>query len=226
MSLTSDLRKTLKSGQLLQQALTVPTPEVGGNDQALRTKERLEYLGDAILGFLSADYLFDLLTDATEGELSALRGALVSTSSLALVARNAGVDQELGLVSVGKHRSHDRLLASTLEAIVGVIYLEGGLTAVDRWVGDLMAQRVAELREVGFLPPKGRLQEWTQASQRGIPTYRTVSVSGPEHDREFAVEVLVSNAVVGSGRGASRRAAEGQAAESALRNLGIIGDAR
>ncbi len=207
----------LRNPVLLRQALTVPTSRVGAGDVELKqAKERLEFLGDAVLGFLTGDYLYQLLPEAPEGQLSALRGALVSTESLAEVAARAGITEALGIVGGQRSRGNSRLLASTLEAVVGALYVDGGLEEVDRWIGQLLAEQTAIVRQRGYISSKSRLQERTQALQLGHPTYEVVSAVGPVHEPLFTVRVRIGERVYGEATGPSRQAAELRAAEDAL----------
>ena len=202
---------------LLRQALTVAQP--GEADPLVRAKERLEYLGDVVIAFLVSDYLFRTLPEASEGVLSALRAATVSAPALAEIAQAIGLPEALHLPQ-GTERGRTRLLASTLEALVGAVYCDAGLTAADDWIGPHLVATINELQARGYLPAKTRLQERTQRRGRGTPVYRVVGVSGAQHERTYDIEVLVDGEVAGAGRGISRRAAEQAAAEAALERLG------
>lgn len=202
--------------ELLRQALTVAGP--GQADPLVRAKERLEYLGDVVIAFLVSDHLFRALPDAPEGVLSALRAATVSAQALAEIAQAIGLPQLLHLPR-GTERGRTRLLASTLEAIVGAIYCDAGLAAADDWIGPRLKATIDELQARGYLPAKTRLQEHTQHSGRGTPVYRVVSASGAPHERTYDVAVLVDGQVLGQGRGHSRRTAEQAAAAEALERL-------
>lgn len=209
----------LAQPELLRQALVVPSPRTGGSDPLVRAKERLEYLGDSVIGFLVSDYLFRTLPGDAEGTLSALRAATVSAESLAAIADALAVPGALDLRAGRGERGRTRLLASTLEALVGAVYCDGGLAAAERWIGPYLIDTVAALQKRGYLPAKTRLQEHTQHGGRGTPRYRVVQVSGAEHERTYAVEVVVEGRVVGHGQGPSRRAAEQAAAADALQGL-------
>ena len=207
----------LAQPELLRQALTVAQP--GAADPLVRAKERLEYLGDVVIAFLVSDYLFRALPDAPEGVLSALRAATVSATALADIAQVVGLPEALHLPGRAE-RGRTRLLASTLEAVVGAVYCDAGLTATDNWIGPHLIATINELQARGYLPAKTRLQERTQRGGRGTPVYRVARVSGAQHERTYDVDVLVDGEIVGSGRGISHRAAEQAAAEVALERLG------
>ena len=209
----------LERPELLRQALAVAAPARGGDDPLVRAKERLEYLGDAVLGFAAADYLFGALPEASEGVLSALRAGSVSEAALARIAEQAGVAEALGHVPAPGARGRDRLLASTLEAIVGALYTDAGLEAARAWIMPRLTEKVEELLAGDYLPPKSRLQEQTQSGGGGTPVYRVVSAVGAEHERTFEVEVLVDGKALGRGKGPSRRAAEQAAAADALARM-------
>lgn len=210
----------LRDRTLLLAALAVPAPRQGRADPLVQTKERLEYLGDSVIGFLVADHLVTALPDAGEGVLSALRAATVSAASLAAIAEALDVPAALGRPERREERGRSRLLASTLEALTGAVYQEAGLAAVRAWLGPHLAARAEALLAGGYLPPKSRLQERTQHGGRGTPAYHLLATSGAEHARTFEVEVLVEGRPLGRGRGPSRRAAEQAAAAAALERLG------
>ncbi|HEV7214403.1 MAG TPA: ribonuclease III [Chloroflexota bacterium] len=208
----------LAQPELLRQALTVARP--GEADPRVRAKERLEYLGDVVIAFLVTDHLFRTLPEAPEGVLSALRAAAVSAPALAAIAEAIGVPEALQRPPQHRERGRTRLLAATLEALVGALYCDAGLTAADDWIGPHLVATIDELQARGYLPAKTRLQEHTQHGGRGTPYYRVAAVSGAVHERTYTVEVLVEGQVLGTGRGPSRRAAEQAAAEEALDRLG------
>lgn len=210
----------LAQPELLRQALTAPRPRAGGRDPQVQAKERLEYLGDVVIAFLVSDHVFRSLPDAPEGVLSALRAATVSAPSLAGIAETLGVPAALGVEDRRAERGYTRLLAATLEAIVGALYCDAGLDAARDWVGPHLVAALRDLQEHGYLPAKTRLQERTQHGGRGTPVYRVTRISGKAHERTHEVEVEVDGRVLGTGRGPSRHAAEQAAAAAALAQLG------
>src|SRR6185312_7375987 len=209
----------LRQPELLRQALAVPAAQRGRDDPLVRAKERLEYLGDSIIGFLVTEHLFTTLPEAPEGVLSALRAATVSAASLARLAEERGVAEALGLPRAEGERGRTRLLAATLEALVGALYCDAGLDAAHAWIGESLILAAADLRQGGYLAAKTRLQERTQEHGRGIPRYFVVATRGAEHERTFDVAVEVEGRPLGRGQGPSRRAAEQAAAEDALARL-------
>jgi ribonuclease-3 len=202
--------------ELLRQALTHSSfvhehPGVTGGDN-----ERLEFLGDAMIHGLAAEMLYDLNPEANEGELTVLRAGLVSTGALAATARRLGLGAHLrigrGVERTGG-RELDSLLANSLEAVFGAVYLDRGIGALRRL---FRAEAAADLSAANH---KGRLQEHSQARGLGTPEYRLVGREGPGHRPTYTVEVRVGGEPVGTGEARTRRAAEQAAAETALATL-------
>lgn len=182
--------------------------------------ERLEYLGDAVLDFLLAEFLFMRFPAAREGELTALRAALVRRETLSRLAAKMGIGQALfmghGEVETGG-RARPAILCAAFEAVVGASYLDQGLDAVAGWVLPMMEGELAAARaEVIDKDPKSRLQELAQGLLGITPRYRTTGESGPDHVKVFTVEVAVGDVVCGVGEGSSKQIAAQQAALDAL----------
>lgn len=214
---------------LLEEAVTHPSY---ANDAGLNYDfERLEFLGDAVLGFLTSAWLYRRYRGRDEGALSKLKAWLVSAPSLAAAARRLGVGAALRL-SVGEERSGGRaretILADALEAIIAALYLDGGEEAVRPHVHDLLEWGVRRYEEEAALQDaKTRLQEVTQSRGWDLPEYRDVRVEGPDHARIYTVECWVKGRRLGQGRGGSRKAAQQAAAAESLRaaeGLGETGD--
>jgi len=199
---------------LIETALTHSSYLHEHPDLAARDFERLEFLGDAVVDLVVGEELYRRFPDATEGELTALRAALVSSAALAEVGRQLGLPEKARL-GRGEEETGGRgragLSASLYESVVGACYIESGLDAatalVQRTMGDAIAATLAAPRK----SPKTLLQEWAQGAHHPLPLYRTLEVSGPEHRRGFIVEVEVAGNVA-QGTGASKRAAEEAAA--------------
>jgi ribonuclease III len=205
---------------LLEQALTHRSfaYEHGG----LPTNERLEFLGDAVLGLVVTDALYNDLPDLPEGQLAKLRAAVVNMRALAGVARALGV---AGAVRLGNGeevtggRDKSSILADTLEALIGAVYLDQGIEAARVLVRRLFDPLIADATELGAgLDWKTSLQERTAALTLGVPDYR-VSESGPDHAKSFEATVIVGGRSLGSGTGRSKKAAEQQAAAVAWHAL-------
>jgi ribonuclease III len=203
---------------LLAQALTHRSAGAPHN-------ERLEFLGDALVGLIVAEALYLRWPKADEGALTRARAELVRESSLAQIARALELGGRLtmgpGEMKSGGHR-RDSILSDALEALAGAIYLDGGFEACRRAVLAWFERSIGEL-PVGKVgkDPKTRLQEWLQARQRPLPVYELLSESGDEHAKLFHMRCrLEEPALETEGEGGSRRAAEQQAAEAALAQIG------
>lgn len=185
--------------------------------------ERLEFLGDALLGAIVAEMLYEAHPKATEGEMSRLRAQLVNGQALAGMARELELGEHLKLGS-GELKSggfrRDSILADAFEALVAAIYLDGGFDACRNAVHGLFADRLAALPR-SSKDSKTRLQEWLQAEGWPLPQYELVAAEGEEHARIFQVSCRVAQpfAAIESGRGSSRRLAEQDAAEAILSRL-------
>lgn len=200
-------------------------------DQALRHRsagkpnnERLEFLGDSVLGFLVSDLLYQRFPDANEGELSRIRSLLVQRSMLAEIARQLHLGEELKL-GTGELRSggaqRESILADAMEALVSALYLDGGLELcrekLKLWMGDKLNTFVTLEHSKD---PKTRLQEWLQARKKPLPVYHVVSIAGSDHQQSFTVScavTLLSQPM--SGQGNSRKEAEQVAAALVLQKL-------
>lgn len=220
-SLSRRLGVNFRDPALLELALTHRS--ISGS----KNNERLEFLGDAILGMVIADFLFREYPREKEGRLTRLRATLVRQESLAAVARELRLGDELRLGS-GELKSggfrRDSILADALEAIIGALYLDtdGNAAAcreaILRWFGP-------RLREVEASPvlkdPKSRLQEWLQAEQRPLPVYTVLTITGDDHDQRFRVRCEVAGEAPTEGEANSRRHAEQAAASQLLQQLGL-----
>jgi ribonuclease III len=189
--------------------------------------ERLEFLGDAVLGLVAADWLFQRHPERPEGDLSRLKSTLVSARSLARYARKLDLGAMLR-VGVGEERSGGRakrsLLADSMEAVFGAVYRDGGIDAARGVIHRFLDEESPE--KVGSVTgdSKTALQELTQARGWDLPDYRLSGSRGPDHDKRFEVDCAVRGEVVGRGEGSSKKVAEQRAAEAALQTL-TAGDA-
>lgn len=206
---------------LLRDALTHRSFVNEHPELAPRDNERMEFLGDAILGFAASALLWRQFPHASEGELSRRRADLVCEASLAMIARN----YELGaLLRLGKGeeksggREKPRLLASALEALIAAVYLDAGEREAISVARALLAPHLGAMQP-GELDYKSRLQEQLQREGKSPPSYVLVGSEGPDHDRLFFVEVRVGDEALGQGSGRSKLAAEQLAAREALARL-------
>lgn len=198
---------------LLRQAL-VHRSWQAEHDEPL-SNERLEFLGDAVLGWVVADVAFHVLGDMSEGKLTDLRRSVVNMHALADTARSLGLG---GYIMLGRGESasggHDKnsILADTLEAVIGAVYLDAGATVAFEWVKELMMPAIeAAVPNLEMFDSKTRLQELCARLGRSAPEYATTG-EGPDHERVFTALVRVDGVVLGSGEGRTKKAAEQVAA--------------
>jgi ribonuclease-3 len=208
---------------LLQSALTHRSYVHEHYQTSLPPNERLEFLGDSVLNFITAHYLYHAFPNHGEGQLTALRAVLVRTKTLAAFARKLDLGKYLKLGKGEEHsggRERDNLLADTFEAVVAAIYLDQGLEAAEQFLVPLIKGQSLELLDQQLLlDDKSRLQERVQAERNLTPRYRTLSVTGPDHHRVFIIEVTAGEERLGVGEGNNKQAAAQAAARAALQYL-------
>ncbi len=242
--LESALGHEFSSPQLLVRALTHRSlaheiaQSDGGNQSAPADNERLEFLGDAVLGLVVGEALFTWHPEWREGELTRIRSGLVSRQHMAQVAEKVGLGKHLRL-SRGEERSGLRrkstVLSNTMEAVMGALFLDGGLEPVRAFVrhqvmGEAAERLALELRSGAALGNfKSALQERLQAARAGVPVYRVKSESGPDHHKRFLVEVRLKGEAgekgkpLARGMGRTKKHAEQDAARRALAHLANLG---
>jgi len=227
-ALQSELGYRFKNRGLLQMALTHRSHSHEFGIGASGSYERLEFLGDALLGLFVADWLFRKDPAAGEGDLSRRRQMVVRTSSLAAIARRIGLGEAIRLgrgeeLTGGRRKTS--LLADIFEAVLGAIYLDGGIRPARAFVTRHLGEALVETGERGRRTDdyKTRLQEAVQARLQLTPSYRIVSTTGPAHALDFEVEVLVDDRTLGRGAGTNRKRAEQDAAKHALEDLDSSG---
>lgn len=223
VALADRLGLTLGDPDLLGQALVHSSWLHEHPEEARGHNERLELLGDAVVNLAVSEALFARHPTDDEGMLSARRAAIVSTPGLARLASRLGLGEFL-LLGEGEAQRGGRvrpsLLASAFEAMVGALYLDLGWERTRDWLLAYAADELASDATVHALKsPKSRLQEHTQRATGERPVYRLVEAVGPDHEKRFAVEVVVDGRVLGRGEGMSRREAETAAAAEALEEL-------
>jgi ribonuclease-3 len=186
--------------------------------------ERLEFLGDAVLDFLSGAFLYNRFPELAEGRLTRMRSVLVRTEPLAELARALDLGSRLRL-GKGEQDSGGRerpsLLCAAFEAMVGAYYLDSGLEAVRAFVEPLFNSAASQIifRELE-VDAKSEFQEYAQAEHSQTPRYEQIAVSGPDHNREYTVEVFVGSESFGTGTGPSKSVATQSAAQAALKHVG------
>ena len=208
---------------LLLRALTHRSYLNENPDFILGDNERLEFLGDAVLDFLTAEYLYHRFPEMHEGELTSLRAALVRTESLANLGHKIDLGRCLYLghgEEAGGGRRRLAVLCGAFEALVGALYLDQGLAAVEALVKPLFDPEIEHILADDLdKDPKSLLQELSQAELEITPSYRTIGESGPDHAKEFVVEAMIGRQVYGRGVGRSKQAAARDAAQHALVQL-------
>ncbi|HET8523865.1 MAG TPA: ribonuclease III, partial [Thermomicrobiales bacterium] len=194
-------------------------------DAILQSNERLEFLGDALLGAIVAEHLYAVDPVADEGALTRHRVALVRAETLVRWAREMHLDEALylGTGESVTHSARDRMLAGAFEALIAAIALDGGMRKARRFLRRFLDRDIGALIEEEQLAnPKGRLQETLQERYRVGPVYRTIRAEGPSHARIFTAEVSLAGRPLGRGVGGSKRDAEQAAAKAALEHLDIL----
>jgi len=222
-----DIQRTLKlrffDQSLLKRALTHRSYINEHPEDALDDNERLEFLGDAVLDFITGEWLYNRFPEMREGRLTRLRAALVRTETLAEMGFQCALGDAM-LLGRGEEDSGGRErqanLCCVFEALVGALYLDQGLDAVRDFVlpqFEPVLQQI--LRTDADKDAKSLLQEWSQAHLGITPTYRTVQATGPDHNKEFTVEAIIGDEVYGRGTGHSKQIAAQEAARSALQYI-------
>ena len=182
--------------------------------------ERLEFLGDAVLELVVTDFLFNKYPDKPEGELTAVRAALVNTVSLAAASEKMGINEYL-LMSKGEAKDTGRarqyILANSFEAFIGAIYCDQGYEASKTFIADRLFAKTEDIvTKRLWQDAKSRFQELAQEHASVTPTYETLSQDGPDHDRVFTVGVFLKKELVAEGKGRSKQEAEQEAAQGAI----------
>jgi ribonuclease III len=222
VSLQNRLAYNFRDENLLRLALTHPSVAHETNKPTAHN-QRLEFLGDAVLGLILSSELYERFPGLDEGALTKARAKLVNAASLAAHGRALGLGAHL-VLSRGEENTGGRERASTLadvfESLLGAIFLDGGFDAAHEFVLREFAGDLSTLAEPsGIENPKGELQELLQAKSSDAPEYKTVSATGPDHDRVFECVVLHEGKELARGSGKSKKAAESDAALAALKKL-------
>lgn len=227
MNKSSELEQTLgisfRDKSLLHRALTHRSYLNEHPDFAFEDNERLEFLGDAVLDFVTGEYLYHRFPELAEGPLTSLRSALVRRDSLARFARRFDLHRHLllghGEAATGG-RKRPALLCATFEALVGAVYLDQGLDAVRQIFEPLVGPEVERImRRHLDKDPKSLLQELAQGRLHHTPRYTTIAERGPDHAKEFTVEVTIGGTAYGQGTGANKQQAAQAAAQKAVERL-------
>ena len=214
---------TFKNKNLLETALTHSSYANESRDKNCRNNERLEFLGDAVLGLIAAEYLFFHNTQVPEGELTRLRAIFVCEKSLHEFALEIDLGKYLRL-GHGEENTNGRerpsILADAFEAVVAAMYLDGGLEVARRYVTKFADKFFSSHIEKDIVDYKTALQEIIQKNHSERLEYVLAAENGPDHDKKFVVEVHLNSNVIGEGRGGSKKEAEQMAAKEALSLMG------
>jgi len=221
-ALQNTLGLQFKDPSLLEQAL-VHSSYINESPGIATSNERLEFLGDAVLGFIIAGELYQRLPQSAEGEMTELRSSLVRGDALSRLAKAISLGDYLYL-GKGEEASGGRRkpanLAGAMEAVIAAIFLDHSFNATRDFILRLMAKELKKALSQGIEPDyKSQLQELIQARHQQTPTYQVLEAVGPDHDRRFSVEVRVGDTVLGRGSGKSKKLAEIEAARAALDQL-------
>lgn len=184
--------------------------------------ERLEFLGDSILGLLVSEYLYKYLPSTPEGELSSLRSRIVEANSCVTYAERLELDRYI-LLGRGERmnggRGRESILADLFEAVIGAIYLDGGLDAARRFLFKNFSKDMDALLAIPIKNWKAALQDYAQKNYQQAPIYHVLSELGPDHSKMFLISVSINDQEVGRGEGSSKKEAQQAAAENALRKI-------
>lgn len=218
---------SFRNSELFQRALTHRS-FANENSSAGKHNERLEFLGDAVLNFLSGEFLYKKYPDKSEGELTPLRSALVDAKQLAKFAETLNLGQQIKLGKGADReggRQNVRLLSSTFEALIGAYFLDSNSdinqvrSYVEPFFDSVVNHLVVTAPNINY---KSRFQEWALANPKENPQYVIVSESGPDHAKHFMAVVQVAGKIYGQGHGHKKQEAEKDAARDALDRLGLI----
>ena len=221
-SLEKEIGYVFKKRSLLKQAVTHRS-YANENRGSGPFNERLEFLGDAVLSLISADFLYKKFPSMAEGDLTKLRSSLVCTASLSEYARRIKLGDYLllgkGELATGGNE-RDSNLENAFEALIAAVYLDGGIDKARRFVLRFLDDSV-ETHHISFKDYKTKLQEIVQESHEETLNYVITKESGPDHDKRYEVEVHLKSNVIGKGKGRSKKQAEQEAAKQALQLMGL-----
>ena len=228
MSNVCDLLKklhiTYKDIAIYEQALTHPSYN-GEVNTKHQDYEKLEFMGDAVLGYVTADLVYKNRPEMSEGNLTKLRSVLVSTKPLAAYARKIHLDEYVRIghsITQAQVKESDKILENVFESLVGAIYLDAGLNTAYRFIKKVLLNDILSYDADNLTDYKTKLQEEIQAEHRDAVQYVTVSQTGPAHDRTFTVQVKYNDIVLGTGTGKSKKKAEEMAAKDALSKRSVL----
>lgn len=195
------------------------------NEKNIESNQRLEFLGDSVLSLIVSEYIYKELGNFDEGKLTEIRAAAVCERSLAEAAKRMDLGRH---IKFGRSESEDGLnkpsiLCDTYEAVLGAIYLDGGMNEARKWVMTNLSDIIRDAEHMDFHNYKSEIQNYFQKRDKGteVVTYNLLKKSGPDHNPEFSVEAVYKGNVIGKGVGKSRKTAEQEAAKFAIEKLGV-----
>ncbi len=215
------IKINFKNKNLLKQAFVHRSYINENGGLAISHNERLEFLGDAVLELTVTDFLYQKYPDYTEGELTALRSALVNAVIISSVAESLGMNDYL-LLSKGETKDRGKarqyILANTYEALIGAVYMDQGYAAADKFIAQTLLPKTEEIvNKKLWRDAKSLVQEKAQEFVQCTPMYKVLQESGPDHDKHFTVGIYFNKDLIAEGKGKSKQEAEQKAAEAALK---------
>jgi ribonuclease III len=217
----TDVKDKFKNKELFDQALTHKS-WLNENNNSRESNERLEFLGDSVLGYVVTKEIYDRLPDKGEGYLTGLRANIVNTRNLAAFAKKIDLGKNIFLSrgeEEGLGRQNEYLLADTVEAIIGALFIDQGLQACEKFITSNLLSDLEEKLAEPVKDPKSRLQEYCYSIKLPIPIYKLTNTSGPDNAPEFTVQVFINEKMYGIGIGTTKQKAEQKAATIALEAL-------
>jgi len=215
---------SFKKPQLLENALCHSSYANENKHRGYKSNERLEFVGDSVLGFICAEYVYKKYSDMPEGELTKLRAKIVCEESLFEFAQELGLSEMIlmgkGEISGGGNK-RPSILADAVESVLAAIYLDGGIEAARGFIMDFIERKAVEVtKSHSLVDYKTKLQEIVQKNHQETLTYKLARESGPDHNKWFVIEVYLNSNPIASGEGRSKKAAEQAAARAALELMG------
>ena len=213
---------TFKNKQLANQ-IFIHRSYLNETAETLESNERLEFLGDSILSFVVSSHIFDKYKTSKEGQLTSIRSVLTNTETLYEISRELGLGELLKLSKgeeAGGGRKNKTILANTLEALIGGLYVDQGIEAARKFIEEniiSLAEKIIESQ--GLKDPKSALQEKIQENLRESPVYKVIREEGPDHDKSYTIGVYIGEKLLAEGSGKSKQEAEKSAAHNALKSL-------
>jgi ribonuclease-3 len=212
--------------ELLERALTHRSYVHSQENEGLRANERLEFLGDSVLGMVTSQFLFERFPDKSEGDLTKLKSTLVSEVNLSRTAKSISLGRFLNLSEEEERsggRERNSIVSDAYEAVIGAVFLDGGLAPAQKMIKNQILKRYSEIaRDQTLHNYKGELLEYMQALSLGLPRYEVLEERGPDHQKRFTIAVSFKGKRIGQGMGHNKKEAEQKAARMALENIDSV----